>query len=216
MSSSNRLVCCSAARERSRIISYLRDSTLAPRLVILTGLLAGLVACATITPVGTERRTIAGGYSVAPQVKWSRFPTGEFETWTIDGVFLEFVRFSRAVADGEPLFAGSGPNRDKFPIFHARMSANEVMELVVDSLTAEGWGNVSPESLEPFRFGSALGFRFELGLVARGGLEYDGLAAGVIKGDQLYLILYVGAREHYFAKHRGTVERLLASIGDPV
>ncbi len=40
----------------------------------------------------------------------------------------------------------------------------------------------------------------------------DGLVAGAAIEDKLSLILYTGARIHYYPKHRDHVEQLLASI----
>lgn len=40
----------------------------------------------------------------------------------------------------------------------------------------------------------------------------DALVAGAAIEDKLYLILYTGARIHYYPKYRDHVEQLLASI----
>ena len=75
-----------------------------------------------------------------------------------------------------------------------------------------GAGEVQASKLRPAQFGSVPGFRFDLTFLSKSGLEMDGLVAAAVIEDKLYLILYTGARIHYYPKYRDHVEQLLASI----
>jgi hypothetical protein len=105
------------------------------------------------------------------------------------------------------------------------MTANEVLEFVVDSMMAPyqraligpsmlGTG-VQTFHLRPFKFGSQPGFRFELTFLSEEGLEYDGFVVGAIKDEKLYLICYAGTREYYYPKYKDAAEQIIASIQMP-
>ena len=175
--------------------------------LVLSALLSG---CAAWTLVSAERQTVAGHYSVAPQIAWSRFKQGNVELWTVDGPGLQAVRFFDALDDGDVLFPSS--QAEKLPGYSKAMTATEVEEFVVHSIERAGAGNVETGGLRPWRFGSLEGFRFELSFLDAGGLEMNGMVAGAADGGKLYLILYTGARAHYFPKYQRQVERVLDSI----
>jgi hypothetical protein len=59
---------------------------------------------------------------------------------------------------------------------------------------------------------AADGFRFDLIYLQRTGLEAQGLVAGAVLKDKLYLILYTGARAHDFPRYRDHVERMIQSV----
>jgi hypothetical protein len=86
------------------------------------------------------------------------------------------------------------------------------MELAADTLTALGNAQVEAHHLQPARFGSAQGFRFELTYVQRSGLEAQALVAGAVIRERLHLIWYSGSRAHYFPRYRDHVERLIQSV----
>ncbi len=123
------------------------------------------------------------------------------------------MRFFKALGDGDRLFEPPRRSDDEeFPSYQSGMRGVGVMELVVDSLARAGAGDVEPGNLRPARFGSVPGFRFELSFLSADGLEMQGLAAGAVIEDKLHLILYTGARLHYFPKYRDPVERMIGSI----
>ncbi len=178
-------------------------------LIVFTAFL--LSACATFTLVEAQRHQISEFYSVESPIQWNRVKTGSIEIWTSDGPILQAVRFFNGIDDGAPMFRVYGQKK-KQPLFRAGMSATEVQEFVVDSIAADGAGNVTASNLRPFQFGGLPGFRFDLEFLSANGLELDGIAAGVAKDNKLYLILYTGTRSHYFDKHKAHVEQILQSI----
>lgn len=179
------------------------------RLVLVFTLSVVLAACTTYSLVEVERRTIAETYTIDPQVTWSTRKQGHTEVWTIDGPTLEGIWFFKNVGEDDTLFEVQ--DKSKVPLFKRDMSPSEIMEFVVDSMAAVKAADVKPSNLRPMNFGSAKGFRFELSFFDDG-LKMQAIVAGAIIKDKLQLILYYGAREHYFAKHKGAAEGILASI----
>ncbi len=184
------------------------------RIATIAVLLITVAGCAQYSLVEANIQKIGGAYTVDAQIDWNKHAEGKVELWTVDGPGLEALRFFKGLGDGDALFIRpAGMAKEiKFPVYRAGMTASEVMEFVVDSLGRAGAAEVAARGLRPARFGAVPGFRFELSFATANGLEMSGLAAGAVIEDALHLILYTGARVHYFPKHRDDVEHLLGSI----
>ncbi|HEX9585323.1 MAG TPA: hypothetical protein VGB36_12550 [Gammaproteobacteria bacterium] len=168
-------------------------------------------ACTQYTLVEPQPQKIGDFYTVAPQIHWSREKQGAIELWTVDGPALQAIRFFSGIEDGESMFPATGAD-SKLPSYRSGMTAIEVEEFVIDTLARLGGTDVQAANLRPFQFGRTPGFRFEFTFLTREGLEFEGMAAGAEARDRLYLILYTGARSHYFGKHKNDVERIFESI----
>lgn len=173
-------------------------------------LLATLAGCTHYSLVADKQRAIGGVYTVDPQIAWSKHSEGNVELWTVDGPGLQAVRFFKGLRDGDQLIATS--DKTNPATFKSGMKASDILELVVDSLTRSGAGEVDATALRPAAFGPFVGFRFDLVFLTSDGLRVRGLAAGAVIKEKLHLILYTGADTHYFGKYLDQVERLLASI----
>lgn len=184
------------------------------RFAIVALLLAALAACAQYSLVEAKTQKIGGTYSVDAQIPWSKHSDGKLEIWTVDGPGLEALRFVKGLGDGDALFSRPlfTPKEIEFPTYRTGMSASEIMEFVVDSLSRAGAADLQATGLRPAQFGSVPGFRFEMAFVTAKGLEMSGFAAGATIEDKLHMILYTGARTYYFPKYRDEVERLVGSI----
>jgi len=169
-----------------------------------------LYGCATYSLVEAKRTAIGDLYTVDPQISWSSASQGKTDTWTVDGPFLQAVHFVKGLEDGELLFKGG--DEEKRPKFKKHMTPSEIMEFLVDSLSAIGAQNVQTVNLRPERFGDVPGFRFEMIFTSNEGLEKQGLVIGTIMKEQLHLIIYAGTRAHYYPKHKEHVERMIQSI----
>jgi hypothetical protein len=190
--------------------------------IILLAIVFLLSACAHYTLVEPAKRDMGGGYSVEPQIAWNRSVQGKVEIWTIDGPALEAIHFFNGIDDGQTLFPAYGKQKEKLPKFKKDMTANEVLEFIVDSIMAPGIQSpVGPNMkgtgaqtihLRPFKFGTHPGYRFELSFLSQEGLEYEGFVVGTIKDDKLYLICYTGTRQYYYPKYKESVEQIIASI----
>lgn len=156
-------------------------------------------------------------YEVTPPGEWNRLNYAFYENWTVDGYGLQALRF-HAVPDGQSLVPNRSawgkliPPEDKTPVFRKTMTPNEVQEFLVETLSDRGWANVKASRLTPAKFGQLPGFRFSFSMADDDGLEYDGIALGTIKGDELHLIVYSGTRLHYFPTYKRQVEGIFRSI----
>lgn len=172
-----------------------------------------LLAAACVPPivVTAPREPIQiGFYNVTPQIEWNREMMSPRENWTVDGYALQALRFY-SVPDGAMLSGRVDPE-GKAPAFHKSMLPNEIQEFFVETVAGAGWAKVKPRGLKPAKFGTLPGFRFSFTMVEEDGLEYEGMVKGVVKDDELHLILYSGTKLHYFPKYKKTVEKIFASI----
>jgi hypothetical protein len=178
--------------------------------ILVTMLLAG---CAGYSLIEPQRIAVGDLYTVEPQIRWSATRMGKAEIWTVDGPALQAVRFVTGLKDGEALFESK--TLAKRPPFKKDMTASEVMEFVVDSLSVQGGQKVVTRNLRPMPFGRIPGFRFDMTFVSREGLEEEALVAGAVVQERLLLIIYSGTHAHYFPKYKAEVERLIESIRMP-
>ena len=184
-------------------------------IVVIVATLGVLEGCVQYSLISTERQDM-GGFSIEPQIEWSSIAEGGIEVWTVNGPGLEAIYMTDDIDDGEPLFEQKfGQSKKQLPLFRAAMNANEVMEFVVDTLISSGAGEVHTTALRPQKFGAHPGFRFDLEYLGATGLEGRGMAFGAIVEDQLYLMLYLAAAEHYFTTYGGHVERMFDSLKTP-
>ena len=173
-------------------------------------MIRGIRAALALTVVAVLLAGCARYTLVEPQTRWSALTDGKWEVWTIDGPGLEAIQFLTGLDDGEPLFrAVDSQKRMKF---RKTMSPSELAELLADGLSSIGVQNITVTSLQPHKFASADGFRCELAFVTRNGLEKRGMAAGGTVNGRLYLVLYTGAKLHYYEAHRDAAERIIQSI----
>jgi len=191
-----------------------------------------LTACASYSLVKAERRSVGDFYTVKPQIEWSSTSGEKLEMWTVDGPSLEALFFVNGLTDGDTLFRSS-KDEQKQVTYREGMTPTDVVEFVVASLESAdraatlaavnagttmlredqmGAAMVEASNLRPTQFGHLPGFRFDLSFLSPEGLERDGLVVGTTSGTELYLIIYLGARTHYFPKYKAQVEEIIASI----
>jgi len=182
------------------------------RIVRLLAFLAIIIfsGCAHYSLIEPKTYVIADIYSIEPQIAWSSSVRGKFENWTVDGPSLQTILFVKGLEDEETLFEVQGDK--ELPKFKPYMRANEIMEFIVDSLSSIGMGQVKATNLRPVKFGNARGSRFEFTFLTKDGLEMEGIAVGVVLHERLYLIIYEGARQYYFQKHKLDVEKIIESV----
>jgi len=175
-------------------------------MVVLCAL--GLSGCAAYTLVEPKAVTIADVFVVESPIQWSGISNGHWELWTVDGPGLQSLQFLKGLADNEPMFSRGDEKR---PRFRKDMPPNDVMELVADSLVSAGAQQMATSGLRPATFVGADGFRFELEFATKEGLPKRGFVVGSIVREKLYLIMYLGAADHYYGKHLADAERVVQS-----
>lgn len=169
-----------------------------------------IVGCAQITLVPADQVNVRSEIQVVTPIAWSRLNVRHNEIWTVDGTLLQELRFAVGIEDGDS--ALTSPSQDKMPVFKSGMTPVEIAELVLASLATIGLSEPKMTSLRPATVGGVPGFRFELEMLEKDGLEWRGFAVGAINNEKLYLIIYSGARLHYFDKHRNDVEKVIESV----
>jgi hypothetical protein len=171
---------------------------------------------------------------VKTNVAWSQADEEGIQVWTIDGPFLEALRFV-ALNDGDTLFRTTDSDT-KLPRFRAHMTPNEVVEFFVASLKSVSGGvdthqlakgmvlpaqiragsinaaSIDVKNLRPADFGRLPGFRFDFSFLSKEGLERQGIALGCIHEGKLLLVVYTGTKEYYFEKHKQDVETIFSSV----
>ena len=167
--------------------------------------------CAPYALVEPKRTAIGDLYTVEPQVQWSAVERGKIVTWTVDGFPLEAVRFVKGLDDGESLLLEQAL-QTKPPTFRANMTPSEILEFVVDSWSLAGAQQVRASNLRPRKFANLDGFAFDMTYLLRNGLEAQGMVVGAVAKGKLHLIIYTGARRHYFPKYKTDVDRMIDSI----
>lgn len=177
------------------------------------------VACTQYSLVGPGRTTV-DGLLLEPGTAWNRasgMTTGPgTETWTMDGTLLDSLVVLAAVPDGKPLALLRGVSTDKLAPFQKTMTANEVMDLFEATFAVEMKTTVlETRSLRPAPFGGVEGFRFEASYTGADEVESEVAVAGTISGGKLYLLVYRGARLHYFPKYLPAFEQIVASARLP-
>jgi len=167
--------------------------------------------CAQYSLVKAGGKTNVGNtYSVAPQIDWSMSSSNDLVVWTVDGPFLEKVFFFPAIENGKPLLKAA--NDKKMPFFASTMTPIEIMDLVEATLARMKAQSIKKKNLKPAPFGKEEGFRFTFSYVSEDGLDYKGFAAGTVKDQKLYLVMYVGTDLCYFDKYVAEVEKVIDSI----
>lgn len=177
-------------------------------------LLLALAGCGGWRVYEPGQRVTEGFYTVDPQIPWSAWSWGKGQDWTVDGWSLHELRFVNGVKDGRVLWPALEQKQNP-PIFRKDMTPHEIAELVMASMALQGARQPKTSTLKPQPFGTLTGFRFEFDYADSHDLEMQALAAGVIHEDRLYLILYRGAKEYFFARYRDSVEKIIQSIEVP-
>ena len=181
-------------------------------LVLMASIAVLAGACATYTTIDPGRQWVKD-ISVEPSLSWNQVTRGlpGATQWTQDGQLLNSIIFISGVEDGKPMFTVS--KKAEFPIFHANMLPNEVMELTESSLS-KGFDAtlIETSDLTPMKFASVDGFRFAFRYVPRGDeVERHGIAVGAIKDGKLYMILSEGTSLVYYDKIAPEAEHIFES-----
>ncbi len=171
-----------------------------------------LAACAPFAMIEAKRQTIGDSYSVLPTGAWNKAGFDKFETWTVDGLALQLLRFYAGIKDGDAIFVLRGRKDDQQPKFRVRMTPSDIMELVADGLSGLKITDIKTTHLRPHKFGGLPGFRFDISYFNTGGLAYRGVVVGAVKDKELNMILFRGTKLHYFDSKIDEVEQIIQSV----
>lgn len=153
--------------------------------------------------------------TTSPWNKMTQYRPGkDVEVWTSDGQLLNSMMIFKGVADGNTLFR-TLRKADPMPEFRTDMLPQEIVDLVVDSLTKHyGDGKVimTAEALAPLMFADKQGFKFELSFTNENGLNYLGKCAAAVVDEELFMLIYTGTKLYYFDKHASEFEQIVGSM----
>lgn len=173
-----------------------------------------LAGCAKYQLIqGGSTVTVGKSFRVNPEIAWSQYKSGNVHIWTINGPALERLMFFPAIEDGEALLdikpqAGS----KEMPKFKSSMTLLDIVDLLEATFARLDTHQFEKQNLEPTPFGGQEGFRIEFSFVEDSGLQRRGVAAGAVKDDKLYMIIYAGAAIHYYEKHAATADHIINSV----
>ena len=177
-----------------------------------TGLCMLLMGCTMQDMDPDSEVSVGNGISVVAQSGFAQIHLATIRYWTRNGTGLDELGFYTGIKDGEPLFPVPGKAKKDLPVFRARMTPNDVEDLVGAALAAKGLQNVRSAALRPCPFGAATGFCFDLVLANDEGLEMRGKAIARIKAGVLDLLVFTAPAEFYFDQVGPAVDRIFQSI----
>lgn len=177
-----------------------------------------LTACVPAYTLVPEGKTTSNGYEVVLESEWNKAPEmlkpgPRTEMWTKDGVELNQLLFVSQLDAGESLFH-SRSRELPMPKFAADMLPNDVIDFVKTSFKNLYGGEISIQAghLRPQSFGQTPGYRFQLDFFTPSGLAKRGDVLATIKNDQLYLMVFVAARMHYYDRDQPEIEKLFSTV----
>lgn len=188
-----------------------------PAVLAVLALLA-LTGCAGFSVVkGGQRQAVGAGLSVVPPNDWNRFTSPGQELWTLDGPALQHILFVKGAKDGEviwPVPAGERAKAEKkdFPVFRKGMNAIEISELFQATMAHEKFKNLKMDAVRPQTVGEKSGFTFQFTCQSESGLQVEGIAAGTVIEDRLYMVIYRGAKLHYFDRGLADFRKMLETL----
>jgi hypothetical protein len=172
----------------------------------------GLMGCALQSMDAGDDASVGNGVSVRAEPGFAQIHLAAMRYWTRNGTGLDELGFYTGIKDGQPLFRVPGLRIGDMPVYRARMTPNDVQDLVIASLLKKKMQNVRTGSLRPCPFGSAQGFCFDLTLANEEGLEMRGRAIACARNSVLDLMVFTAPAQFYFAEVSPAVDRIFASI----
>lgn len=151
--------------------------------------------------VGSLEFDVSGPWNAVPRTM-TPASRDDAQIWTRNGMLLDRFYVIPAVKDGQPLFKQQDQS-EALPTFRTGMLPNELMELMESSvvkLFGEGNSVVSTANLRPYRFGETAGILFDFEATIVDGPMYKGVVGMIKTGDELYVLMYLGADPYYFDK----------------
>ena len=159
-----------------------------------------------------------GSMIVTPPREWNEQRRGFFdsirwvEDWTLNGPYLDGITFVAGLPDGEYLVRQRRYEDRQVPKFRSEMLAPEIAAMLESAYRVRGGAvDFNTLALTPRQFMGYPGFQLDFEHLDGDELWRKGRAVGAVIGGRLYLILYDGARSHYYANALPDFEALVAS-----
>lgn len=181
------------------------------RRAALGGGLLALSGCASMRDPAPGTLRIGSAFDVTLTRRWSDFTPSnarKLRLLSIDGPTLNRLYLAGGLLPGEGLVTRKSRRGQAF---HAAMSPEELTAFVVDAVDALGFTRPATASTRPAKFGVADGLRIDMLTNTGDGLEFGATALTAEHAGRLNVILYLAAKEHYYAATLPDVEAIMAS-----
>jgi hypothetical protein len=157
----------------------------------------------TIMPPNKAVVVAKGGLKVTPTTEWNRAssrPGKKGEMWTQDGASLNRMSFFAGILTGEPIYKDRNKKEAPLPLFDARMTAPEIVQLFeATNRIVLKTSLFEIDQVEPTKLAGHDGVRFTYHFVVQDEeVRRKGEARAAVIGGKLYLIDYEAAAIHYF------------------
>ena len=172
----------------------------------------GLMGCALQSMDAGDEASVGNGVTVRAEPGFAQIHLAAMRYWTRHGTGLDELGFHTGIKDGQSLLRVPGLRIGDMPVYRARMTPNDIQDLVIASLVKKKMQNVRTGSLRPCPFGPAQGFCFDLTLANEEGLEMRGRAIASARNGVLDLLVFTAPTQFYFADVSPAVDRIIASI----
>jgi hypothetical protein len=177
-----------------------------------------VAACEPYKVVEPGTGPIGDGMTVSTTLPWVHIvqpfaPDGPDQVWTLDGLGLNALLIYGGIEDGNILLKFKGDDKVQPPKFSRGMDGLELQELIGTTVSRALAGGIAVKmlSLAPATFMGAPGFETEFAYPTKDGLEMLGYASGANIGGELYLLIFVAPRIHYYNKDVAAVRAIAAS-----
>ena len=171
-----------------------------------------LMGCAIQSMDTGDTASVGNGVTVRAEPGFAQIHLAAMRYWTRHGTGLDELGFYTGIKDGQPLLRVPGLRIGDMPVYRARMTPNDIQDLVIASLVKKRMQNVRAGALRPCPFGSAQGFCFDLTLANDEGLEMRGRAIASARSGILDLMIFTAPAQFYFAEVSPAADRIFASI----
>jgi len=171
-----------------------------------------LMGCAIQSMDTGDNASVGNGVTVRAEPGFAQIHLAAMRYWTRHGTGLDELGFYTGIKDGQPLLRVPGLRIGDMPVYRARMTPNDIQDLVFASLVKKKMQNVRAGALRPCPFGSAQGFCFDLTLANEEGLQMRGRAIASARSGVLDLMVFTAPAQFYFAEVSPAVDRIFASI----
>lgn len=129
---------------------------------------------------------------------------------SIDGPLLNRLYLGAGLKPGDSLIKLADKDAPR-PTYRADMSDSELVEFVVDCVSALGFQSPEAQDLRTQDFGTLPGVRFDIATRTTEGLNISGTALVARSGDTLNVMLFLAPNEHYYGALLPEVETVFQS-----
>lgn len=160
-----------------------------------------------------------GSMAVTPPREWNRVSSTwaiddirAVEDWTLNGPYLDSLSFVTGLKGGRYIIRQSKRDAQQVPKFRSDMTAPEITAMLESFFRVKaGTVDFRTTSLKPRTLMGYPGFQWDYDHLDQDEVWRRGRAVGAVIGGRLYLILFDGARMHYFDNAVGDFEAVANS-----